>query len=215
MYAGPWVFRLPAIKGIEENEGFFISKLRNDAYLAFENPFPSYRLNGEMIESSRYHRVDLVELCKNMEPGEYLELEGVHFGRDAHFPARCIIIAHGKFQKERREKKIKRRETKTGKKPKQVVHDLARITVYMSNLPESVSAEQVIDLYRLRWQIELQFKVWKSYLEMDYFKVMKKERWLCHLYGSLLVVIISQLIAYQLRNVIWEEKQIEISEMGP
>ncbi|MFY0521648.1 transposase, partial [Lysinibacillus sp. UGB7] len=116
-------------------------------------------------------------------------------------------------RKKQQIQKINRRAVKSGKVPKQVVRDLAGITIYMSNLPDSISARQIVELYRLRWQVELHFKVWKSYLAIDHFKVMKKERWLCHIYGTILVYLISQSIAYQLRNFIWEEKQIEISEM--
>ncbi|WOV86024.1 IS4 family transposase [Sporosarcina oncorhynchi] len=198
---------------MQENGGFFITKLRNDAYLAFKNPFPAYHQNGKVVQSSLYQRIDLVKLCENLEPGEYLELEGVHFGRDSHFPARCIVFSHDETQRQHRLKKIHRRTTKSGKKPKKVVSDLAGITVYMTNLPESIPAKKLVELYRLRWHVELCFKTWKSYLGVDQFKVMKKERWLCHLYGTLLAIIISQLIAYQLRNVIWDEEQLEISEM--
>lgn len=198
---------------IKQEGAFFISKIRNDMYLAYKNPYPSYHKNGEIIKSSAYHRIDLVELCKNLQAGEFLELEDVYFGLDAHFSARCIIFSQGGEQKEKRIQKIERRATKSGRKPKQVIRDLAGITVYISNLPDSISVEQVVQLYRLRWQVELQFKVWKSYLEIDHFKLVKNARWLCHLYATLLVYLISQFIAYQIRNAIWEEKEIEISEM--
>ncbi|MBB5181479.1 hypothetical protein HNQ44_002944 [Planomicrobium koreense] len=36
---------------------------------------------------------------------------------------------------------------------------------------------------------------------------------MCHLYGILLVFLLSQLIAYQFRNRIWEQEEKEISEM--
>ncbi|WOV84380.1 IS4 family transposase [Sporosarcina jeotgali] len=206
-------FSFEQFSQIGENGGFYITKLRNDAYLAFKNPYPAYHPNGNVVQSSLYYRLDLVTLCQNLEPGEHLELEGVHFGRDAHFPARCIVYSHDETQRQCRLKKIQRRTTRSGKKPKKVVSDLAGITVYMTNLPESVPAEKLVELYRLRWHVELCFKTWKSYLGVDQFKIMKKERWLCHLYGTLLAIIISQLIAYQLRNIIWEEEQLEISEM--
>ena len=206
-------FNFEQFRKMEEKESFFITKVRTDTYVAFKNPFPSYHPNGEVIQSSLYHRIDLVRLCEKLAPGEYLELEEVYFGRDAHFPARCIIFSHDEQRKKQQIQKINRRAVKSGKVPKQVVRDLAGITIYMSNLPDSISARQIVELYRLRWQVELHFKVWKSYLAIDHFKVMKKERWLCHIYGTILVYLISQLIAYQLRNFIWEEKQIEISEM--
>lgn len=206
-------FNFEHFKKIEEYEGMYISKVRADAYLAYQNPFPSFHPNDEVIQSSLYQRIDLVKLCEKLTPGEYLELENVYFGRDAHFQARCIIFALDCHQKEKHLQKIDRRATKSGKVPKKVVRDLAGITIYMSNLPDWISARQIVELYRLRWQIELNFKVWKSYLEIDHFKIMKKERWLCHLYGTLLIYLISQLIAYQLRNLVWEENQIELSEM--
>lgn len=206
-------FSIKQLKKIDEHNAYFISKIRNDAYVSLKNPFPSYYKNGNVVKNSEYQRIDLVELCRNLKPGEILELEGIYFGLDAHFPSRCIIFSQGEEEKKARIKKINRRATKSGKKPKQVIRDLANITIYISNLPNSVSAEQIVQLYRLRWQIELQFKVWKSYLEIDHFKLVKKERWICHLYATLLVYLISQFIAYQLRNILWEEKQIEISEM--
>jgi len=206
-------FNFEQLKKIEEKKGFFITKIRTDAYAAFENLFPSYHSNGEVIQSSLYHRIDFVALCKKLLPEELLELEGVYFGRDAHFPARCIIFSHDEQGKAQHIKKINRRAQKSGKVPKQVVRDLAGITIYMTNLPEWMSARHIMELYRLRWQIELHFKVWKSDLGINHFKVMKKDRWLCHLYGTILVYFISQLMAYQIRNFIWKEKGIEISEM--
>ncbi|WP_303966915.1 IS4 family transposase, partial [Sporosarcina ureae] len=206
-------FSFEQFKRMDQSGVFFISKTRNDMYLAYKNPYPTYHKNGKPIKSSQYHRIDLVELCRNLQPGEYLELEDVYFGGEAHFPARCIIFSHGEKQIENRLKKIDRRTTKSGKEPKQVIRDLAGITVYMTNLPISISEKQVTLLYRLRWQVELQFKVWKSYIKIDHFKLVKNPRWLCHLYATLLVCIISQFIAYQIRNIIWEEKEMEISEM--
>ncbi|ANU09577.1 transposase [Planococcus antarcticus DSM 14505] len=82
----------------------------------------------------------------------------------------------------------------------------------MTNLPEPVSGSQLVELYRLRWQIELNFKAMKSYLEIDHFRLVKQERWLCHFYATLLVFLLSQLFAYQIRNTIWEEEEKEISE---
>nr|WP_276323831.1 transposase [Planococcus halocryophilus] len=93
-----------------------------------------------------------------------------------------------------------------------MVRDLAGITGYMTNLPEPVSGSHLVELYRMRWQIELNFKALKSYLEIDHFRLVKQERWLCHIYATLLVFLLSQLIAYQIRNAIWGVEEKEISE---
>lgn len=205
-------FHFRVFKEIEEKDSYFLTKFRNDAYLAYRNPFPNYHPDGSVMQNSQYTRIELVELCRHMEPGEILELEEVHFGRDAHFPARCVLFSQSDEQKEKRLEKLKRRATTSGKKPKQVVQDLAGITGYMTNLPEPVSGSQLAELYRLRWQIEWNFRAMKSFLEIDHFRLVKQERWLCHMYATLLVFLLSQLIAYQLRNLIWEEEEKEISE---
>lgn len=206
-------FSFEQFKKMDKAGVYFISKTRNDVYLAYKNAYPAYHKNGDVVKSSEYHRIDLVELCRNLSPGEFLELENVYFGHEAHFLSRCIIFPHGEKQIGRRKQRIDRRTTQSGKKPKKIIRDLAGITVYMSNLPTSISEEQIVQLYRLRWQVELQFKVWKSYMKINHFKLVKNPRWLCHLYATLLVCLIGQFIAYQLRNIIWEEKKIEISEM--
>lgn len=206
-------FDLKTLRKIEEQQAYFLTKARADTYMAYRNPFPSYHKDGRVIQSSLYHRIDLVALTKHLKPGEYLELEGVHFGSREHFPCRCIIYRQDEAAVERRLNRIDRRTTRSQKTPKKIVRKLANITVYMTNLPPSIEAAQVVALYRLRWQIELIFKYWKSTLDLTAFKLMKKERWLCHMYGTILVAILSQWISYQLRNQLFNERRIELSEM--
>ena len=201
------------LKKIEEHRAFFISKVRADGYLAFKNPMPRRHPNGDLVESSMYQKINVAAYSKGLLPDNYLEINKVYFGHKIHFPARCIFYCHDEAARQRQLKRIDKRASKSGKKPKEIVRDLAGKTIYMSNLPGSISAEQIGDLYRLRWQIELHFKVWKSYLGIHHFKLIKKERWLCHLYGTLLICLLSQLVAYQLRNRIWEDKEKEASEM--
>lgn len=205
-------FRIQSLKDIQEQGSYFLSKFRSNAYLAFENPFPDQYPDGEAVQNTLYHKIDLVGLSQNMKPGEILELEEVHFGLKAHFPARCILLSRDEAQTNVRLDWIDRRASKSCKKPLAIVREMAGVIGYMTNLPETVPPERVLELYRLRWQIELIFKTLKSQLKMKQFKLVKLERWLCHLYGTLLVLLLSQLIAYQLRNMIWEEEAKEISE---
>lgn len=206
-------FSYDVLKKIEEQNCFYISRFRSDAYLAHQNSCPRYHNDGRVVESSMYQKIDMVELCRNLPDGEVVEVKGIHFGYRAHFSARCILSGLNMEQKQNRLAHIHRRATKSGKKPKQLVQDLAGLTGYMTNLPKTISPQQIVALYRLRWQIELSFKALKSFLELGHFKLVKQERWLCHLFGTFLVFLISQLIAYHFRNSIWEQEEKEISEM--
>ena len=50
-----------------------------------------------------------------------------------------------------------------------------RFNLFITNADESMlSADQILPLYRLRWQIELQFKVWKSVFKVDTLHRMKE-----------------------------------------
>lgn len=66
------------------------------------------------------------------------------------------------------------------------------MNIFITNAPqERISAEQVQDVYSLRWQIELMFKVWKSQGQIDQVKEMKIERFQCQLYAQLLWLLVN------------------------
>lgn len=52
-----------------------------------------------------------------------------------------------------------------------------------------MSAEQVLTIYRVRWQIELLFKLYKSHIKLDELKG-KPYRVLCELYAKLCAILI-------------------------
>ncbi|OCA06238.1 transposase, IS4 family [Wolbachia endosymbiont of Trichogramma pretiosum] len=62
--------------------------------------------------------------------------------------------------------------------------------IFITNVLENkISAEQVLIIYRVRWQIELLFKLYKSHIRLDEFKG-KPYRVLCKLYAKLRAIII-------------------------
>jgi IS4 transposase len=45
---------------------------------------------------------------------------------------------------------------------------LLNLSIFITNVPESkISAEQVLTIYRVRWQIKLLFKLYKSHIRLD------------------------------------------------
>ena len=51
--------------------------------------------------------------------------------------------------------------------------------------------DQVYSLYRIRWQIELIFKTWKSVLKIDQVRKMKADRFKCYLLSKMLWILMS------------------------
>jgi hypothetical protein len=80
--------------------------------------------------------------------------------------------------------------------------------------PEKIlTTEEIHDVYSLRWQIEIMFKIWKSIFNIDNVKPVKIERFKCFLYGRLIALILSSTIVFSARDIIYEEDSTEISEL--
>ena len=76
------------------------------------------------------------------------------------------------------------------------------INVWVTNVPiTTLDAKSIFEAYRLRWQVELIFKSWKSHYKIHSFKKMKKERFECYLYASLLLIILQTNIFSWLQNL--------------
>jgi hypothetical protein len=66
--------------------------------------------------------------------------------------------------------------------------------LFLTNLPPSYGMDVLFTLYRIRWQIELVFKTWKSILAIHKIRSAKEERVRCEVYGKLILAALSSLI---------------------
>jgi hypothetical protein len=68
---------------------------------------------------------------------------------------------------------------------------LAQWTLLITNAPpELLSLAETLVLYKVRWQIELLFKLWKQAAKIDEWRSQNQDRILCELYGKLIAVVI-------------------------
>lgn len=68
---------------------------------------------------------------------------------------------------------------------------LARWTVIVTNLPAArLTFDQAFMLLRLRWQIELLFKLWKQHTHLESSRSRQPHRILCEIYAKLLGLVI-------------------------
>ena len=71
--------------------------------------------------------------------------------------------------------------------------------------------ETVIKVYPLRWQIEIIFKSWKSYLHLASIQTKKEDTTLCYLYGRMLLIVLNYALCPQMRATLWLRKRRELS----
>ncbi len=118
--------------------------------------------------------------------------ENVWIGTKAKIPVRLVIELMPESVYEQRMKKTNKIHKKKGYQTSEEYKFMSRFNLFITNAPETMLPDQVVPvLYRIRWQIELIFKIWKSIIGIHHNRKMKYERWLCLLHFKLLLMIIN------------------------
>jgi len=63
--------------------------------------------------------------------------------------------------------------------------------LFVTSLPAEYGMAQLFALYRIRWQVELAFKVWKSILAIHHVRTARQEHVFCEVYGKLIVAVLT------------------------
>ena len=67
----------------------------------------------------------------------------------------------------------------------------AALNIFITSAPvESIDLDTAWNIYSLRWQIELTFKVWKSICKIDKVKKVKKDRLECYIWSKLIMIVL-------------------------
>ena len=71
--------------------------------------------------------------------------------------------------------------------------------LFITNLQKSFTFDNLFILYRLRWQIELIFKTWKSILGIHKIRSARENRVLSEVYGKLIIAALSNIIYWKIK----------------
>lgn len=130
----------------------------------------------------------IIEKLKN-QSSKYLDIE-VFVGEKHKTPVRLIANLLTDEQAQKRKKK-KSSNRKLGKDALESIG----LNLFVTNVEsDKCSALSIYELYRLRWQIELVFKTWKSVLNIDKFHTMNVLRIECILLLRLIWVLLNKTI---------------------
>jgi hypothetical protein len=98
----------------------------------------------------------------------------------------AIKIAH---------KKLKRRAQKKGNKLQPETLEYAKYVILFTNYPEKLFSDiRILDLYRIRWQVELTFKRFKSIAQLGHLPKHNEDSAKAWLYGKLFVALLTEKI---------------------
>ena len=91
-----------------------------------------------------------------------------------------------------RMQKVNKYNKKKGHQTGKEYKNRARFNLFITNITEEMlNGEAIVKIYRIRWQIELIFKTWKSVFGLDNIGQMKYERLMCILNTRLLLILIN------------------------
>lgn len=164
-------------------------------------------------KNNEFEQLTWKEISKNYKGHKVLELE-VFLGKNQEVKTRLFIEKISSKSAAKKRKEVKRYAQRHGRKPTEKHLAICDFSVHISNIPESIlTKENARKIYSLRWQIEIQFKTWKSFMNIDKIFHVNKHRFECHHYGSLIYILLCGKIFYACKQIFWNETEVELSEL--
>jgi hypothetical protein len=179
----------------------------------------AFYLNRHKFQSNAYENlidnnpIDFGEIQKYLKRNKLNSLEkDVYIGADKSLKTRMLIELLPEDKTEERLRKANENARKKGKKLSDKQKSLICLNAYITNISsEKLPSHKVRSLYRLRWQVELAFKVWKSIGEIHKVKKLKIERFETMLYAKLIWIMLNWSIFWQITKFHWKENKILLS----
>lgn len=115
-------------------------------------------------------------------------------------PLRLVVVRKSVAATERDRERIRREAKKKGKVPTQRTLDACRFTFLLTSVPGAEADDATIaELYRLRWQIELTFKRWKSLLGLANLRADDPDLAQAYIYAKLIAALLADRMTRQWR----------------
>lgn len=172
---------LKALKAIIKKAAYFLCRLSPSVNV--------YELKGD-----QYVEIVFSRIRRYMEKRGLAMMEKeVYLGKQEKLKTRLVIHLMPADEVEKRIRKAKQNNKKKGRNaPTKEYIARAHLNLFITNVSAQVMpAKNAWNLYRLRWQIELTFKIWKSICDIEKVKKVKKHRLECYIYSKLILIVLS------------------------
>ena len=144
--------------------------------------------------------IDLLKLVQSC-PREPFEIDVLMGKQRKHqLPCRLIVLPVPQEVADQRRRKAKETAQRKGRTVSKERLALMSWTFLVTNVStEMLSIEQVALLYRVRWQVELVFKLWKSYCGLERVIGLRRERVLVELYAKMIGIVLTHFLTAPFR----------------
>lgn len=191
---------LKMLKVINKKEAYYLNRLKPDVYVFEKQEEALVRLDIARIEQTmRANGIQIME-------------KQVFLGCKEKLASRAIFILIPQDKVAERIKKQKRKSERRNSNINEECLSALGLNLYITNADHNqLSLEHVMLLYKVRWQIELIFKAWKSVAQVHLLKKAKPERVLTMLYLKLLWIFINMQLILEISSVIFKKQKIKLS----
>lgn len=164
-------FCVDTFRRIEENKGFFLSR---------------YFKKTHVYDAITQEKIDLRERLSqtNQETVELAIKLGI-----SQLPCRLVALRLPEAAYQQRLKHLKEKRRKDPRASKDE-DSLNRWTIFVTNLPGTVDSFALLQLYSLRWQIELFFKMMKTFFNLRAISDTHEQRALVSLYVLCIAMVL-------------------------
>lgn len=190
-------FSFKGMQEIVDRKAYFISKAKPKT--VFYSP-----------GSGEDNKFNLKKLISYMDKNklQYFE-KNLIMGYDIKLPVRVVFCKVPEHIKEQRIRNAKQNAKVRNWTVSEDFKIWAGINVFVTNIKkEQLCIKNIPLIYRLRWQVELIFKTWKSHYKIHLYKSVKKERIECYLYATLLLILLHWQIFSWLQYVFSKEGKV-------
>jgi len=192
-------FNLSVLTGFVDQGANFISRL-NTSILVFE--------------PDTEKKITFKELYDKMSKQKLMRCDKqVLVGKGKLEKLRLIVQIVPEQVYENRIKKINQYNKAHGWTTSEEYKARCRFNLFITNVSsQEFSIEQTMLLYRLRWQVELMFKNWKSICKIDKIQPMKYERFACLLFAKLILILLNMQIICNAQVYYFKKRRQILSE---
>lgn len=183
-------YKLPLLAKIDKNSAYYLSRLGSNTciyQLEKTNQLPFSKIYHFMV------RRGVVNYEMN-----------INAGKTARLPCRLVVMMVPEEIYQKRLKEIGKRSKEHGYKMAEETKYRLRFNIFITNIASNVlELSEIVMLYKLRWQIELMFKNWKSVCKIDEIQPMKYERFTCTLFAKLILIVLNLQIIWKMKSYLY------------
>jgi len=170
---------IPGIAYLKEHKAGYVLRIKSNGFSVFDR---------------KNQKIDLIKRLSKLKEGKIADISAQCIINGRYEPVRiCALRKDAESERAGLKRLTKENQRKQGGKP---VTDLQRESnkyiIIATSLGNEVSAAQILELYRARWQIEIAFKRLKSLFHYNDLPSKHSESALAWFYGKLLLAALCE-----------------------